>query len=460
MEPQPMSIPVDHSGGRTLVQRVMRSSAITVLGFGGSQVIRLASNLILTRLLFPEAFGVMAMVSVFLMGLAMFSDVGVGPAIMQSKRGDDEEFLNTAWTIQIIRGFSLYAVAVILCWPVSQYYGEPSLLYFLPVAAITLIIQGFNPTRLESANRHLLAGRVTIIDIVTQLVGIITAVILAWIYQSVWALVISGLLSMLAQLYFLNRFLPGPSNRLRWEKPAANELINFGKWVFLSTICGFAISQADKVIIGRYLSTYDFGIYNIGFFLASFPMMLGSVVTHRVVIPIYRESPPKESRANFLHLRKMRAFATAALMLLVAVLVVTGVWLVGVMYDTRYQPAGGVVVLIALMQIPAIIAITYDQAALAAGDSRSFFVLAATKAILVVAGLIVGLQMFGLPGALIGQGLALVLAYPVVVWLASRQGAWDPLHDLGFAVLGVALGLLALWLHRDALAALSLFSGR
>ena len=454
-----MSETVDHSGGRTLVQRAMRSSAITVMGFAGSQVIRLASNLILTRLLFPEAFGVMAMVSVFLMGLAMFSDVGVGPAIMQSKRGDDDDFLNTAWTIQIIRGFSLYAVAVILCWPVSQYYGEPSLLYFLPVAALTLIIQGFNPTRLESANRHLLAGRVTIIDIATQLVGIITAVVLAWIFHSVWALVISGLLSMLAQLYFLNRFLPGLPNRLRWEKPAANELINFGKWVFLSTICGFAISQADKVIIGRYLSTYDFGIYNIGFFLASFPMMMGGVVTHRVVIPIYRESPPNESRANFLHLRKMRTFATAALMLLVATLVVTGVWLVGVMYDARYQPAGGIVVLIALMQIPAIIAITYDQAALAAGDSRSFFVLAATKAVLVVAGIIIGLQVFGLPGALIGQGVALVAAYPVVVWLATKQGAWDPLHDLGFAGFGVGLGLLALWLQGDALAALSLFTG-
>lgn len=459
MDPQPMSNVIDHSGGRTLVQRVMRSSAITVMGFAGSQVIRLASNLILTRLLFPDAFGVMAMVSVFLMGLAMFSDVGVGPAIMQSKRGDDDDFLNTAWTIQIIRGFCLYTVAVVLCWPVSVYYGEPQLLYFLPVAALTLIIQGFNPTRLESANRHLLAGRVTVIDIATQLVGIITAVGLAWVFQSVWALVFSGLLSMLAQLYFLNRFLPGPSNKICWEKPAAQELINFGKWVFLSTICGFAISQADKVVIGRYLSTYDFGIYNIGFFLASFPMMMGGVVTHRVVIPIYRESPPRDSLANFLHLRKMRTFATAALMVLVSVLVVTGVWLVDVLYDPRYLAAGGIVVLIALIQIPAIIAMTYDQAALAAGDSRSFFVLAATKAVFVIAGLVVGLQVFGLPGALIGQGVALVASYPVVVWLARKQGAWDPLHDVGFALFGIGLGGLALWMHGDALAALSLFSG-
>lgn len=441
--------------GSSLTERAVRSSAITVVGFAGGQFLRLASNLILTRMLFPEAFGVMAMVSVFLMGLAMFSDVGVGPAIMQSKRGDDQDFLDTAWTIQIIRGFALYVVAVLLTWPMSWYYGEPDLIYYLPVAALTLVIQGFNPTRLESANRHLRVGRVTVLDFATQIVGIVVAVLLAWIYQSVWALVLSGVISMLAQLYFLNAFLPGVFNKLRWEPAAARELINFGKWVFLSTICGFAINQSDKLVIGAYLSTGDFGVYNIGFFLASVPMMMGGVVIHRVVIPIYRETPPGASRENFLHLRKMRTVATTLLMSMIVALAVLGVWLVDVMYDDRYAAAGGIVVLIALMQIPTIIALTYDQAALAAGQSRDYFVLAATRAVLVISGLVVGLTHFGLPGALVGQGLGLLLSYPVVIWLANRQKAWDPLHDIGFAVLGLGLGLLALWLHNTELIGLS-----
>ena len=75
--------------GSGLRARALRGSVLTVGGFGASQIFRLASNLILTRLLFPEAFGMMALIMVFLQGLAMFSDVGTGPAIMQSKRGDD-----------------------------------------------------------------------------------------------------------------------------------------------------------------------------------------------------------------------------------------------------------------------------------------------------------------------------------------------------------------------------------
>ena len=443
----------------SLMRRAMRSSAITVMGFGASQVIRLASNLILTRLLFPEAFGMMAMVSVFLMGLAMFSDVGVGPAIMSSKRGDDPDFLNTAWSIQIFRGASLWLVALAFTYPISLYYGEPDLLYYLPVAALTLLINGFNPTRLETANRNMQAGRVTLIEVATQLVGIISAVLFAWVLQSVWALVISGIVAAIAHLAMLNLFLPGAANRLRWEKPAAAELIHFGKWIFLSTVCGFAIGQADKVIIGEYLSLAHFGLYNIAFFLASFPFMLGGMVMRRLLIPIYRESPPAASAANFARLRRMRITATGALALLTLMLAFGGVWLVQVMYDDRYQAAGGIVVLIAALQMPALIIMTCDQAALAMGDSRRFFVLTLVRAVLVVAGMLFGLQFAGLSGALVGQGLANVAAYPVLVWLIARHGAWDPLHDAGFAAVGLLFGGAAVWLNWDAVVGLAALQG-
>ena len=441
--------------GQGLMNRAMRSAGLNLFGFGFSQILRLASNLILTRLLFPEAFGVMAMVSVFLMGLAMFSDVGVGPAIMQSRRGDDRDFLNTAWTIQIIRGVSLWLVACALTWPMAVYFGEPDLIYYLPVAALTQLVLGFTPTRQETANRHLRAGRVTVLDMGTQVIGVLVAVGLAWAMQSVWALVISGVISAIAQVVLYDLFLPGERNRFRWERAASQELIHFGKWVFLSTIAGFAIGQADKVVIGGWLSTHDFGIYNIGFFWASFPFLMGSVVVRKVMIPVYRESPPGESRENFLRLRKLRLLATAGMILIAMVPAFCGQWLIETLYDPRYLAAGGMVVLISVVQLPAIIGVTYDQAALAVGDSKRFFVLAATRAVFVVIGMVAGITWFGLPGALAGQGLAMLAAHPVVGWLASRSRAWDPLHDLIYFGIGGGLSALALWWNWPLIQALA-----
>ncbi|GGG78408.1 hypothetical protein GCM10011415_29250 [Salipiger pallidus] len=454
-----ISAMADRFSGTSLSARAMRSSLLTIGGFGFSQGVRLASNLILTRLLFPEAFGLMALVSVIMMGLQQFSDVGTTTSILQSKRGDDRAFLDTAWTLQVLRGFGLFLTGCALSWPLAQFYGEPQLLHILPTASIALFIAGFRPTKVDTANRHLLIGRMTLLDMTTQVSGIGAAVLLAWLTGSVWALVLSGIFATVLEVALTWLFLPGAPNRLRWEREALGELVTFGKWIFLSTVCGFFFSQADKILMGKYLSLDLLGIYNIGYFLASFPMLLGGMVTRRILIPIYRETPPRENRRNFLRLRKMRFLVTSVLIVLVGVFAAVGDVLVNLLYDPRYQVAGGVVVIVACVQMPQIIVQTYDQAALAAGDSRTFFVLALARAVLMVGCILVGLEMAGLFGALLGIGAAYVLAYPVVVWLARRMGAWDPLHDAVFAAAAVALATLAVLVNKSEIMDLAALGG-
>ncbi len=439
----------------SLTARVMRSSALTVGGFGFSQVLRLASNLVLTRLLFPEAFGLMALVMVFMIGLQMFSDFGVGPAILRSERGDEPAFLDTVWTVQILRGVALFVIGCLLAAPVATFYGEPVLFGMLLVASTQFLALGLMPTRRETANRHLVLGKLTVLEMLSQVISLIIIITLALALRSVWALVIGTLIGTCVQVLIMSLFLPGHRNRLHWDRAAVSEVVHFGKWIFLSTICGFLLAQGDKLILGKFLSLDVFGIYNIGFFLGSFPMMLGMVVISRLLIPVYRACPPLESRANFLRLRRMRVIATAGLLAMLGVVSFAGVWLVDLMYDERYLDAGAVVVLIACIQIPVVIGLTYDQAALAAGDSRRFFYVSATKAALTILGLLAGAQLGGLIGALIGQALAILAAYPALVWLSSRLGVWDLLHDLGFALVGLVMAASAIWWNWAAIAALA-----
>ncbi|SHJ03159.1 oligosaccharide flippase family protein [Wenxinia saemankumensis] len=434
--------------GSGLVARAARSSLITFLGFGGGQALRLASNLVLTRLLFPEAFGLMALVTVVLIGLGMFSDVGIGPSIMSSKRGDDPDFLDTAWTIQILRGLVLFAAICALAWPVAQFYREPALLALLPAMGGTLIVDGFRPTAYEVQNRHLRAGLVTAVELAIQAIGVAVAILFAWAWGSVWALVVSGYAASLANVVLATLILPGPRNRLRWESAAAHELVHFGKWIFLSTVCGFFIMQADKLILGRALTLENFGVYSIGYFLASFPIILGGALMRRLVIPVYRESPPAESRANALRVRRMRAVATAGLGTLLLAVAALGPWLVRLMYDDRYEAAAGIVTAVAAAQIPVLIMQSCDQAALAYGDSRRFFRLTLVRAVATVAGIVAGLFVGGLLGAACGMALAGIAVYPVLAWLNRPHGAWDPVHDAGFFFLLSVLAAIVLWYHR------------
>ena len=441
--------------GGGLAQKVMRSTAIIVLGFGATQALRLASNLILTRLLFPEAFGMMAIITVFLMGLTLLSDPGLNQAIMSSRRGDDPDFLDTAWTIQVVRGGVLWLGAAAIAWPLARLYGEPDLTSYLLVAALVLVINGLNPTRLQSAWRHLRFGRITGAEIASQIIGISVAVAMALWLQSVWALVISNLAAAIAYLAILRTILPGHRDRLRWDRSSGQELIRFGIWIFLSTLCAFATSQADKLMLGHYLSLADFGLYNIAFFLASFAMLLGGQVMGRMVIPVFRDHPPSASAANYARLRRMRFIASGALSAMVAAVAFGGVWLVELLYDPRYHAAGGLVVVLACTQMPALIAQSCEQVALAGGDSRRFFWLTLARAVLVVGFIWAGLALGGVTYALVGQGIAHVVVYPVLVWLLRPHGAWDPLHDAVFAGVGIAIALGAITVNADAVAALA-----
>src|SRR4030095_13470734 len=85
-----------------LASRAIRASLWTVGGYGLSQLLRLAGNIVLARVLFPQAFGLMALIQVFLRGLQMFSDLGVGLSVIREHR-NDSVFLNTAWTAQALR---------------------------------------------------------------------------------------------------------------------------------------------------------------------------------------------------------------------------------------------------------------------------------------------------------------------------------------------------------------------
>lgn len=437
-----------------LFGRALRGSAITAAGYVAGQVLRLGSNLILTRLLYPEAFGVMALVTVVLIGLAMFSDVGIGPAIAQSPRGDDPSFLNTAWTLQVIRGFVLFGVTGLLAWPAATFYAAPELMWLLPVSGLSLIIAGFNPTRIETAQRHLLLGRMTAIDLATQAAGAALMVVLALMTGSVWALVAGSIASAVLKLVATSVWLPGPTNRFEWHPGDARALIGFGKWVFLSTACGFVLMQGDKAILGAYLTLEQLGVYNIGYFLASVPMLMGATVVGRVIIPLYRDHPPARSAADAARVHRMRMGFSLSIVTMLGLAALIGPPVVDVLYDPRYAAAGAVLVAVACAQLPGVVSMTYDHAALAAGDSWGFFVVMASRAGLQTLGFLIGAETAGLQGALIGQAAAGAAAWPVSVWLARKHRVWDPVHDAVIIPMACALMAFGVWFHLAALAAL------
>ena len=435
--------------GEGLKARSLRGAVLTIIAFGGNKVLRLASNLIMTRLLFPEAFGLMALVFVFISGLKMFSDTGIRTSIMQSARGDEPDFLNVAWTVQICRGVVLWLGTCALAWPVAALYGEPMLIQLLPVTGLTLIIAGLTTTKVASANRHLMLGRITAINLGTQLVGMIITIALAYLLRSVWALVIGALVTTTLSMLIEHRILPGISNRLHWDREIFLELFQYGKFIFLSTAVTFMITQGDKAILGGYVSLAELGIYNIGYFLGSVPLYLSQAGNNKVVFPLYRIKPIAENPGNRAKVFKARRLVIAACLGLSALLAYSGIVLVEFLYDPRYHLAGPIVVLLSLTVVPQVVMTSYVSLLLASGDSKRVFILNMSTALIQTSLMFAGVIWFGIFGILAAPPVAFLLTHPMRVRYVRRYGGWDGRGDLLFLGLGFVINGFACWLYWD-----------
>ncbi|WP_375227273.1 oligosaccharide flippase family protein [Roseobacter sp. S98] len=442
--------------GERITARALRGSGLTLIGFGGSNILRLVSNLILTRLLFPEAFGLMALVQVFTTGLQMFSDIGINTSIIQSKRGEDPDFLNTAWTLKIIRGFILWLFACALAPLAAWIYDEPMLLLLLPVVGFNSVIRGFATTKMTVLHRNLKLGRQTFLSLGTQAIGIVIMTVLAWWLESVWALVIGGLATSAFNVVLMHYIMPGMSNRFRFEKEAFWEIIGFGKFILLSTLATFLINQGDRAILGGYISMAELGIYNIGFFMGTVPWILNKAINNKVLFPLYRLRPPNQSTVNRDKIFRARRIFTLATLSASAFMAFFGNEVITLLYDDRYLLAGPMVILFSLVIVPSIVIDGYNGVLLASGDSKRFFVLQASTAVLQVACLLIGIQTLGLLGAICAIGMAALITYPLRIRYTRLYNAWDARGDAVLMTLGLGLNGFACWWHRDLLMALSL----
>jgi O-antigen/teichoic acid export membrane protein len=214
-----------------LAGKASTSAAWTILSHGGGQIVRLASNLIVTRLLFAEYFGLMALVNVFLLGLELFSDIGIGPALVQSKR-DDPDFVNTVWTLQVVRGLALCSIAMFLAVPFADFYEQPVLVSLIRVTALSAVIQGFASPAIFTQMRELRLKRPEILQFGTQVVGAVVTVAVAGVTRSIWSLVVGGIVSSMLRTVLSHVWLPGIRSRFRFDREAARYVRSFGSWIF------------------------------------------------------------------------------------------------------------------------------------------------------------------------------------------------------------------------------------
>jgi O-antigen/teichoic acid export membrane protein len=418
-------------------------------------LIRLGGNLLLTRLLVPEAFGLMAIVYVMMTGFLLFSDVGLGPNIIQSKRGEDQAFLDTAWVIQIFRGALVWLAASILSaglyvatqyhWlPQDSVYAHPLLPWVIVAYSASQFIGGFYPTRLLVAGRQFSLARVTQIEIAQQIIGLIIMVVWALLDRSIWALVGGTLLTAIIRLPLYHFFLPGQVNRWHWDVHAFKEILGFGKWVFLSSIMGFLVLSGDRLLLGGLVDANQLGIYSIAYLMVSAPQMIIGQLMGKVAFPALSEivrKNPSQLRGTYY---KFRLYFDSAILFTAGALFTFGSELINLLYDDRYHGAGPIMEILAL----GLIATRYqlaDRCYLALGKPNLLTPINVVYLLSLYLLVPLAFSLYGFNGAVWAIALNPFFSWPMVFYFKIKHYIFDwkkELMVLPVFVLGAGAGML------------------
>jgi O-antigen/teichoic acid export membrane protein len=428
----------------SLKSLAVRGTIWTLIGYGASQSLRFASNLILTRLLFPDLFGLMALVNTFIMGLHLFSDLGIRPSIIQNPRGDDPDFLNTAWTLQIIRGFGLWGCCLLMAWPLATLYHNGDLLWLIPVLGVTTLLDGFLSTSLASLSRSVEVGKLTRFEFIIQLIS--TLVMLGWAYvsPSIWVFVGNALVSGVIRLIWSHHLGQSYTNRLAWDKDALNDLVNFGRWIFLSTAMTFLASQADRLLLGSFFSLKLLGIYTIAFILSDLPLSIIQSLGSNVMLPIISQQshlPQAELRQKILEKRKVLLLGMAVVLI---GLICFGDLLIQQLYDPRYHQAAWMLPILALGNWPRMLPMTTAPILLSIGKPLYGAVGNCLKFIYMLGAIPLGFVAMGPLGAVIAIALNDIPFYIAISYGLWREGFSSFTQDIkstGFLLVCVGLGV-------------------
>jgi O-antigen/teichoic acid export membrane protein len=279
------------------------------------------------------------------------------------------------------------------------------------------------------AHRHLALMRVSVINIICQVGGLVVMVVWGLFDPTIRALVVGVLIVGPLRVVLTHLALPGTANRLAWDAASAREILGFGKWILLSSLLGFLVMSGDRIILGGLTDADTLGQYAIAFLIVAAMQQVSAAIIGNVALPALSEtcrSHPQRLKATFYRLRTPIDIAILAL---VGFFVAAGPWIIDLLYDERYRLAGPLIQILAI----SLFAVRYDvatQCYLALGKSGLITPIVAVRLPLLFVLTPIAFHYGGLLAATWVIALVPFASIPVHLVLMHRNGILDVRREI------------------------------
>ena len=398
------------------------------------------SGIILARLLTPEDYGYIGMLSIFMLLAGSFIDSGFGSALIQKKQPTQVDY-STVFFFNLGMSFLMYAVLFLSAPSIARFYKMPLLSSVLRVQGLVLIINAFSIIQSNQLRKQFRFKKLTIVSLTASVVSISVTIYLAYKGYGVWALVVMNLLnaSIPALIYWLtNKWYP----LLIFSKSSIKELFNFGFFMFISSIIDTFCNNFQGLLIGRLYNPATMGYYSKAKSTEELASTSISSTMNQVTYPLYSEYQNDKVVLSSVikRITIMIAYITIpvlSLLILLAkpifIVLYSKTWLQSVPYFQILCLAG---IAISLQGV------NYNAIA-AIGKSRLLFQWTLIKRVGGISLILGGLALWGMKGLLGGMVLQSWLIYLINAFLVHNHIGYNFLEQIKDLVPIVLLSLLS-----------------
>lgn len=424
------------------LSRGARGAGIVMLGQAGRVVLQFVGVLVLSRLLTPKDFGLVAMVAVFIALGDLLRDFGVPTAALQARELTHQQSSNLFWVNSVLGATA--AVALAAAAPaIAAFYNEPRLTAVAPAMAIGLLLNGVQAQVQVQLARDMKFGTLAATDIGAQAAGLAVAIGGAASGWGYWALVAQPLtiaVTVLTSRFLLSRWRPSMPRRKRGSARLLRASGEFG----LAQLLTFVSNNVDTMVIGARWGASELGYYSRAFQLFVLPRAVMLDALTQVVVPTVNAAVARgERRASDLLLRVQ--FVLSVLLgwvYLIAALLAE--WLVPVVLGDQWGRSIRVFQILCIGGLFSTFGTVSYWTFIVAHKGRQLLYMNLVTRPLAIMLVVLG-SFFGIEAVAWSYAAGLALAWPIsLIWLhrCAAQNSWSSLWSGARVVVAACVAYL------------------
>lgn len=407
--------------------------------YGASALFRLASSLVLTRLLTPAAYGIFGILYSFLFIVELVSDVGFTGLLIRHPRGREPVFVHTIWTIRLIRSV-INCLIIFFGAPIAAHiYNLPQLTDPLRLLSLMFLLAGGESMAYILAQRDQRARISNYADMIANAAMAIFVIGVALVIRDHYALILGALFRRLLITVSSHFFYRNVGVAIAFDREAVREQFRFARFAIPSSILTVVLSQYDKVLLLKFSSLSLVGIYTIA---GNIVAPVSGVIVHNARAVLYPRFAAyfRTDRSS----ARVRYYSENRRLLLIGVLIPAlvagfGNLFVQLLYDTRYAQAGHILMVLALGMLLSAFLNASENMLVASGKNQFVFAGNAIWLVSAIPASFLGFYMFGFEGFL---WFNLAARLPSLIYFHYEQRRYGLLNlRYEFRLLWMSLGL-------------------